>query len=119
MTSWKGKQVLYFGNHSYSDVADASLIHVLRTRAIMEELIVIPYLNLTKQYEIKTLKQPDFKWRVNWIQILQQLIKKDQEAENEVSRRIMNDWIDVRDQLGFFLYSRFAINHIDIIIGRR
>ena len=43
MTGWKGEQVLYFGDHPYSDLADASLMHGWRTGAIIKELTVITY----------------------------------------------------------------------------
>jgi hypothetical protein len=40
MTGWKGQRVLYFGDHPYSDLADASLMHGWRTGAIIKELTV-------------------------------------------------------------------------------
>lgn len=51
------------------------------------------------QSEIQTLNQPDFKWQVNWLQILQQLIEEHQEAEDEPSRQVIAQWIAERDQL--------------------
>ena len=41
MTGWKGERVLYFGDHPYTDLADASLMHGWRTGAIIKELSVI------------------------------------------------------------------------------
>jgi len=89
MTGWKGERVLYFGDHPYSDLADASLMHGWRTGAIIKELTS----------EIETLNRPDFKWRVNWLQVLQQLIEEHQDAEDEVSRQIISKWLSERDQL--------------------
>jgi len=40
MTGWKGERVLYFGDHPYTDLADASLTHGWRTGAIIRELSV-------------------------------------------------------------------------------
>ena len=41
MTGWKGGSVLYFGDHPYTDLADASLMHGWRTGAIIKELTVM------------------------------------------------------------------------------
>lgn len=41
MTGWKGERVLYFGDHPYTDLADASLMHGWRTGAIIKELTVV------------------------------------------------------------------------------
>lgn len=38
MTGWRGHQVLYFGDHPYSDLADVTLEHGWRTGAIINEL---------------------------------------------------------------------------------
>ena len=40
MTGWRGEQVLYFGDHPYSDLADVTLEHGWRTGAIISELNV-------------------------------------------------------------------------------
>jgi hypothetical protein len=40
MTGWRGEQVLYFGDHPYSDLADVTLEHGWRTGAIIHELLV-------------------------------------------------------------------------------
>jgi HAD superfamily 5'-nucleotidase-like hydrolase len=41
MTGWKGENVLYFGDHPYSDLADVTLHHGWRTGAIIKELEVL------------------------------------------------------------------------------
>lgn len=41
MTGWTGDEVLYFGDHPYSDLADATLEHGWRTGAIIHELTVV------------------------------------------------------------------------------
>lgn len=43
MTGWSGFRVLYFGDHVYTDLADATLIHGWRTGAIIPELRVFRY----------------------------------------------------------------------------
>jgi len=40
LTGWQGQQVLYFGDHPYSDLADVTLEHGWRTGAIINELTV-------------------------------------------------------------------------------
>lgn len=40
LTGWEGHQVLYFGDHPYSDLADVTLEHGWRTGAIITELAV-------------------------------------------------------------------------------
>lgn len=40
LTGWRGHQVLYFGDHPYSDLADVTLEHGWRTGAIINELSV-------------------------------------------------------------------------------
>lgn len=40
LTNWRGHQVLYFGDHPYSDLADVTLEHGWRTGAIIPELKV-------------------------------------------------------------------------------
>jgi hypothetical protein len=40
LTGWKGPEVLYFGDHPYTDLADVTLEHGWRTGAIIEELSV-------------------------------------------------------------------------------
>lgn len=40
LTGWRGHQVLYFGDHPYSDLADVTLEHGWRTGAIITELTV-------------------------------------------------------------------------------
>lgn len=40
LTGWNGSQVLYFGDHPYSDLADVTLEHGWRTGAIISELSV-------------------------------------------------------------------------------
>jgi len=89
MTGWKGERVLYFGDHPYTDLADASLTHGWRTGAIIREL----------SHEIETLNLPDFKWKANWLQILQQLIEDHQNPGDENSRQVISKWLQERDQL--------------------
>ena len=60
--------------------------------------VLILYIFLL-QSEIETLNNPQFKWHVNWLQVLQQLIEEHQDAEDESSRRLIQLWINERDEL--------------------
>lgn len=42
LMNWSGQEVLYFGDHPYSDLADVTLEHGWRTGAIINELSVRP-----------------------------------------------------------------------------
>lgn len=46
LTGWNGSQVLYFGDHPYSDLADVTLEHGWRTGAIISELSVSANVNI-------------------------------------------------------------------------
>lgn len=43
LTGWSGHQVLYFGDHPYSDLADVTLEHGWRTGAIINEITVLMF----------------------------------------------------------------------------
>ncbi|XP_067010623.1 5'-nucleotidase domain-containing protein 3 [Anabrus simplex] len=89
MTGWRGEQVLYFGDHPYSDLADVTLEHGWRTGAIINELT----------HEIETLNQPEFKQNINWLQMLTQLIEDHQAQEEPHSQAVVQKWIEERDEL--------------------
>lgn len=89
LTGWNGHQVLYFGDHPYSDLADVTLEHGWRTGAIISELT----------HEIETLNKPDFKQNANWLQMLTQLIEDHQDRETPEAKKALRRWMDERDQL--------------------
>ncbi|XP_039290743.1 5'-nucleotidase domain-containing protein 3 isoform X1 [Nilaparvata lugens] len=89
MTGWRGSEVLYFGDHPYSDLADVTLEHGWRTGAIISELT----------HEIETLNNVEFKKNVNWLQMLTQLIEDWQDHEDAATIAAVNEWIKERDQL--------------------
>ncbi|CAL7943768.1 unnamed protein product [Xylocopa violacea] len=89
MTGWRGHQVLYFGDHPYSDLADVTLEHGWRTGAIIKELT----------HEITTLNNPKFKENANWLQMLTGLIEEHQDYEGPDVQSVLNEWIKERDQL--------------------
>ncbi|XP_065223203.1 5'-nucleotidase domain-containing protein 3 isoform X2 [Planococcus citri] len=70
LTGWKGPEVLYFGDHPYTDLADVTLEHGWRTGAILSELT----------HEIRTLNTEKFKSTCNWLQMLTQLIEEQQDS---------------------------------------
>ncbi|PNF26601.1 5'-nucleotidase domain-containing protein 3 [Cryptotermes secundus] len=89
MTGWRGEQVLYFGDHPYSDLADVTLEHGWRTGAIINELT----------HEIETLNDPEFKMNCNWLQMLTQLIEDFQDCESAEDKEVVAKWMAERDDL--------------------
>ncbi|XP_050686614.1 5'-nucleotidase domain-containing protein 3-like isoform X3 [Eriocheir sinensis] len=89
MKGWHGQELLYFGDHPYSDLADVSLNHSWRTGAIIWEL----------DYEIQCLNSLEYKKTSGWLVVLQSLIESCQDFEDETSRQIVKGWVEERDQL--------------------
>ncbi|KAH0952330.1 hypothetical protein HN011_006241 [Eciton burchellii] len=89
MTGWQGHQVLYFGDHPYSDLADVTLEHGWRTGAIIKELT----------HEIETLNDPNFKENANWLQMLTGLIEEHQDYEGPDVQDELDKWMKERDEL--------------------
>nr|CAD7446045.1 unnamed protein product [Timema bartmani] len=89
MTGWNGQQVLYFGDHPYSDLADVTLEHGWRTGAIITELT----------HEIETLNNSTFKFDCNWLQMLTQLIEDHQSATRPEDVTVLGEWMKERDEL--------------------
>ncbi|KAG5893550.1 hypothetical protein JTB14_013634 [Gonioctena quinquepunctata] len=87
LTGWRGHQVLYFGDHPYSDLADVTLEHGWRTGAIITELT----------HEISTLNNPEFKKNANWLQMLTQLIEDHQDCEDPEEQKVLASWMAERD----------------------
>ncbi|XP_067947991.1 5'-nucleotidase domain-containing protein 3-like isoform X2 [Watersipora subatra] len=86
-TGWSGSKVLYFGDHVYTDLADATLHHGWRTGAIIPEL----------KEEVKILNCEEFK-RDIWLLVnLQELLEKYQdEAPEEVLEHWKLELISIR-----------------------
>ncbi|CAK1602135.1 unnamed protein product [Parnassius mnemosyne] len=89
LTGWSGHQVLYFGDHPYSDLADVTLEHGWRTGAIINELT----------HEINTLNTRTFKENANWLQMLTQLIEDHQGYKDPEALEVISEWMDERDML--------------------
>lgn len=130
LTGWKGHQILYFGDHLYSDLADVTLEHGWRTGAIIHELSVTHFLPLfTYRYifhifniflitnyikhEIETLNNDEFKKAANWLQMLTTLMEDVQDHETSESEAALKEWSKERDEirfehLNFFHLIKFA-----------
>lgn len=89
MTGWVGSSVLYFGDHVYTDLADATLKHGWRTGAIIPEL----------EDEIKIINTKTFKEAVRWLNTLENLIGDMQVFNDPESQHILNEWVKERNQL--------------------
>ncbi|XP_046383432.1 5'-nucleotidase domain-containing protein 3 isoform X2 [Ischnura elegans] len=90
ITGWSGEQVLYFGDHPYSDLADVTLAHGWRTGAIISELA----------HEIETLNNKELKFDLNWLHMLTQLIEDSQDSAWKADCKVMlTKWLEERDHL--------------------
>ncbi|XP_076435703.1 5'-nucleotidase domain-containing protein 2-like [Babylonia areolata] len=97
MTGWFGPQVLYFGDHVYSDLADPSLRYGWRTGAIIPEL----------ETEIQLQNGADYKAAVRWLVMLQHLIEEMQHQQSPESKQVIEEWVKERDQIRVFTKSVF------------
>lgn len=73
---------MYFGDHPYADLADVTLVHGWKTAAIIREL----------EQEIGQINTDEYKWAVNWMQILKSLIDEHQETENSEELEVLDEW---------------------------
>lgn len=97
MTGWRGPEVLYFGDHPYTDLADVTLEYGWRTGAIINELT----------HEINNLNNPDFKRALNWLQMLGQLIEEREDSDDPDSEIILHRWRQECDRLRDFTKTSF------------
>ncbi|VDN18588.1 unnamed protein product [Gongylonema pulchrum] len=86
-----GKQVLYFGDHIYSDLADPMLMLGWRTAAIVPELA----------REIRVQNDDDYQRSLSWANYLTLLIEKyGIYTENDADiKNLINQWMDEREML--------------------
>jgi len=82
LTGWAGGKVMYFGDHPYADLADVTLVHGWKTAAIIREL----------EQEIAQINTDEYKWAVNWMQILKSLIDEHQQTENSEELEVLDEW---------------------------
>lgn len=83
LTGWRGGRVMYFGDHPYADLADVTLRHGWRTAAVIREL----------EQEIDLMNSDEFKWGVNWQQVLISLIEDYQDqVEDGEGKEVVEAW---------------------------
>lgn len=97
MTGWYGFNVLYFGDHVYSDLADPSLKHGWRTGAIIPEL----------EREIIRSNCLEYQQAVKWLNILQNLIENAQMDTTQDTTEIRQSWLDERKEIRNYTKSLF------------
>lgn len=73
LTGWSGQKVLYFGDHVFSDLADASIQHGWHTGAIIHEL--------AKEIDIRN--QPSYRHTLSWLLRLERLLNDAQAWRKE------------------------------------
>ena len=103
LTGWTGGRVMYFGDHPYADLADVTLQHGWHTAAVIREL----------EMEIKLMNTEEFKWGVNWQQVLLSLIEEKQdEADGEEAVAVVEEWsrevVAIQDQLRTMFNPQFG-----------
>ena len=90
MTGWNGRNVLYFGDHVYGDLAEPSLRNGWRTGAIISEL----------RDEIEIYNNEEFRTKLALKCSLENLIERLQVSKNhENIRAARESWKVERDQL--------------------
>ena len=69
-------------DHPYADLADVTLHHGWHTAAVIREL----------ELEIDMMNSDQFKWNVNWQQVLMALIEDHQAVEEEEGKVVIEEW---------------------------
>ncbi|XP_076453539.1 5'-nucleotidase domain-containing protein 2-like [Babylonia areolata] len=95
MTGWFGPQVLYFGDHVYTDLADPSLRFGWRTGAIVPEL----------EREIEVYNSADYKAAIRWLVVLEHMIENLQHQDTADSRKVIAEWREERNRQRLFAKS--------------
>lgn len=104
LTGWSGQSVLYFGDHVFSDLADASIQHGWHTGAIIHEL--------AKEIDIRN--QPSYRHTLSWLLRLERLLNEAQAwrkdyRHSELDKLIL-EWRDERREVRLKLKTAFN-NH--------
>jgi len=82
VTGWMGGNVMYFGDHPYADLTDVTLHHGWKTAAVIREL----------EKEIAMMNTEEFKWGVNWQQVLKSLIEDHQDCQDQNTIEVVKEW---------------------------
>ncbi|RCH96609.1 5'-nucleotidase domain-containing protein 3 [Rhizopus azygosporus] len=101
LTGWKGQRVLYFGDHIYSDLVDASIQHGWHTGAIIHEL--------AKEIEIRN--QPCYRHKLSWLLNLERLLNEAQSWSKDHCtdelNKLLSEWRSERNEVRIQLKSAF------------
>ncbi|PAV73391.1 hypothetical protein WR25_19155 [Diploscapter pachys] len=94
-----GKNVLYFGDHIYTDLAEPMLRLGWRTAAIVPDL----------SREIRTQNTDNYRTNIQWIEILTALIERFQveSSRSPETHKIMETWKEEREKLRFDMKEMF------------
>jgi len=88
LTGWRGGKVMYFGDHPYTDLAEATLHHGWHTAAVIRELEV----------ELSKMNSEEYKWGMSWQQVLLALIDESQNQIDDATQEVMDEWkAELRD----------------------
>ncbi|KAI7901270.1 HAD-superfamily hydrolase [Cokeromyces recurvatus] len=106
LTGWKGQRVLYFGDHIFSDLIEASIQHGWHTGAIIHEL--------AKEIDIRN--QPSYRHTLSWLIRLESLLNEAQTTKSNNKQINHNDqqleiliteWKEERNQIKIKLKNAF------------
>ncbi|KAG1380926.1 hypothetical protein G6F61_003623 [Rhizopus arrhizus] len=101
LTNWKGQMVLYFGDHVYSDLVDASFQHGWHTGAIIHEL--------AKEIEIRN--QASYRHKLSWLLCLERLLNEAQswskDHYTDELNTLLSEWQSERKQVRIELKTAF------------
>ncbi|CEP09759.1 hypothetical protein [Parasitella parasitica] len=101
LTGWTGGKVLYFGDHVFSDLVDASMQHGWHTGAIIHELAE----------EIEIRNQPSYRHTLSWLLQLEKLLNEAQSWRKDFHidelDSIISEWRGERQQVRIKLKTAF------------
>ncbi|KAL8559232.1 hypothetical protein ACOMHN_040356 [Nucella lapillus] len=129
MTGWFGPQVLYFGDHVYSDLADPSVRYgciqfsgcfvqdpsvrygCIRFSGCFVQDPSVRYGWRTgaivpeMEAEIEMYNRADYKAAIRWLVVLQHMIEELQHQCAADSQKVIAEWLEERDRLRIFAKS--------------
>uniref|UniRef100_A0A158QEX1 Serine/threonine-protein kinase tousled-like 2 n=1 Tax=Hymenolepis diminuta TaxID=6216 RepID=A0A158QEX1_HYMDI len=89
LKGWQVQRVLYFGDHVYSDLADASNQWGWATAAVIPEL----------ENELALINTQEYQRNLHRLVFLEELLIENQMCRTAVGQAILNSWRRERDQL--------------------
>lgn len=89
LTGWAGHNVLYMGDHVYTDLLDATLKYGWRTGAVIPEL----------EREVEVMNSEGYKKEIMWSFALDGLVNEMQVFDDAESMEVVDKWLVERNQV--------------------